>query len=48
MDNVTLARALIEAAVDPASADQVLGGDRLQPLARGSAAPSPSEKAGTR
>lgn len=33
MDNVTLASALVEAAVDPAVANQVLAGDRLQTLA---------------
>jgi len=35
IDNVQLARALIAAALDPACAGQVLGGDRLQALARG-------------
>ena len=34
IDNVQLARALIAAALDPACAGQILGGDRLQPLAR--------------
>ncbi len=35
IDNVQLARALIAAALDPACAGQVLGGDQLQALARG-------------
>ncbi len=34
IDNVQLARALIAAALDPSCAGQVLGGDRLQALAR--------------
>ncbi|HEU5057260.1 MAG TPA: NAD(P)H-binding protein [Kofleriaceae bacterium] len=34
IDNVQLARALIAAALDPSCAGQILGGDRLQPLAR--------------